>query len=262
MENKLLDELTLMERELDGFSISRVFRSIGHNIFIDFGPTEDSKDQLESNKRCLWIGNAAWRLMRGDCFIVGSGNHIEDIDTDILQLLGANLLSIEFLNEFADIKIAFDNGMYLITFFSWAEENQWVMFSPNHDFGIDLLTEESRQVVTGHLKRMVFTADASRWRNHSEFVNRHIRKITYLDSGGLEILFEQGKKLLLDMSCWRLERKGLYLAGTAPENIMDAKNELKGLFERKITSSMISEDEFDLKLNIEGGYILKTFECC
>jgi hypothetical protein len=225
---------------------------------MDFGPIDASGDQSEEFKRCLWIGNAAWRLTKHNTFMVGSSNNTEKIDQQILKLLGTRILSIEAINQFMDIKVLFDNGLELTTFFYWPVEDQWVLFRPNHSFGIDFSTQEERLSICESLKNVRFPND--NFKKPYKFSNLVILKIINLDNGVLKIFFQNRKKLVLDKSCWRLEKNLLYIAGTMIDNEVELQK-LNLLLGKKVISSFISDDGFDLMLHMEDGYILKTFKC-
>ena len=254
--NKLLDELKLMVDPLKEFPITSVFRSIGYNIFMDFGPIDAS---TEATERCLWIGNATWRLTKNDVFIIGSSNNTERIDANILQLMGTKLLSVEVLNQFMDIKVTFDNGLQLTTFFCWPVENQWVIFRPESVLSIDFSSQEQRLSIPQSLKGVIFSSE--NWKKPSRFSNLVIRKIINLDNGILKIHFENNKRLILNRSCWRLEKNHFYVASTTIDDESDLEKELNPLLGKKVLSSFVSEDSFDVKLSIEDNYVLKTFKC-
>lgn len=232
---------------LAGLEASKAFNSIGSNILVEFGPTQDWS---------IWLSDTTWRLTKDDTYIVGSADSQAKIKQSIEQILKKPFQSLHFLSSFLDLEINFGDGYQLTTFFNWQGEDLWSIFAPDQDeIGIDCSTKDeikNTQLLAGQVHlvdKFVKTPSA--------FEGLSISDVSLDSASKVTLLFGNNNSIPLENCAWRLEKESDYLVGSSDRR--KDKEALKNLIGKKLIQIQTANSLMDNKLIFADDYILKTF---
>jgi hypothetical protein len=251
----------LMKEELYGKSVSKIYNSIGSNLFLRIGKKISIPFKLEEREEwIIWIGDSAWRITRDDIYIVGSGDFRDNIKLGIDQLLDRKIHKLFFTSDFLDLQIEFEDGYRLSTFFNCAEDNQWTIFMPN---GEDLTAEfsnfEEIQAVQIVAKEFAITQeyislDPTIWQYTIEnvFLNK---------AGALQIILSDNYCIDVFSATWRIESNGEFLLGYFHDETFNPDNIFQQFIGKQITQIgvRVSGSLMDAVFQIGTDLILRTF---
>lgn len=249
--------IQLMNESLYGKHVRGVLNSIGSNIFLDIG--YDIKVPQEDRYRkewVFWISWSSWRITKNDLYVVGSGDHRDDIHLGINYLMEKKVQNVYFTSSYLDLQIEFDDGYTLSTFFNRVEEYQWLIFMPDgNSFSVDFSNTESIQELQSFSRDYISkkkTCDTL-IQEDSVIENAHIDK-----DDRLVVSLKNSHEIYFYCNAWRIECNEKYVIGCVDE---DPKNfdYLKGCNLQHIRV----ENEFvDSEITLDKGYSIQTFACC
>ena len=263
MNHALTKSLQLIDLGLANQKITRAFNSIGSNIFFEFG--KDIEITFPNGKKdtrkewVIWIGDASWRIVNHNKYVIGSGDRI--IQSKIQILKGKRFQFFQALSQFFDIEFNFEDGYQLSTFFNGLLEDQWTLFLPNQtEIFIDCSNKNKIHKVmdiTNHLSIKNYFQPIEPSLNDIKVTN-----IIYDELDLRTIQCENDISIKLERCTWRLEKDNEYLVGYLDENKENIKNEFSRIIGKKIHRIDVANTMMDARFQFEDLYVLKTFTCC
>lgn len=240
-DNRNVNSLKNLKKDLAGQEINQAYNSIGSNIFFGFG--KDIEIVYANGRKYVmreWkirIGNSAWRIIKDNIYVVGSSDDRSLIQKNIAKMLGSKFLGYNIRSKFMDIELAFSNGYKLATFCDWKTDDQWTAIMPNdHDFGIHCSSQEKIKQTIDLGNRMPKVENFSKIKLH---VGRDLiaQQILY-DIDLTPIIVCSGDYAICLRNCtFRLEKGDNYVVGFSDlleMSQLDYKNALSALVEKKI----------------------------
>ncbi len=266
MEDKeFLHACELINTSLVHLEMDRTFNSIGSNVFFQFG--KEKKVEVRKGRKIiekewsLWISDASWRISKNGKYIVGSGDSPQIIQSNIQRLLGKRFQSFQFLSQFLDVAFNFEDSYEIITFFNWAEDNQWSLLLPDDSsIGIDCSNKEAIKNVQSIAKNFPIIETYKKLNDLLQ--GAFVTKINSNKYNLPVFHFENDISFNLEACAWRLEKNKEYIIGCLDNDKGKIKNELSKLISKKLKRFNIANSMMDARLQFENGYVLKTFTCC
>ncbi len=268
--NNFVQTYEILIKNLINQVMDRTFNSVGSNIFLEFG---EQKEKILSNGRkrlqkewCIWLSGTSWKLSHFDKYVIGSGESSEiSIQSYIEKILGRKLLSLQFVSQFLDIELIFDDGYRIVTFFNQIEENQWVIFFPDQStLLVDCSSKEAIQSVEALSKKIRIND-----RNNSVFYesnNSIVNEIIYNNDKLSKLIFSDGLTFEFGLSAWRLKKNDQYIMGRKDYyfscikgNCESLRQILSGLIGKKLKKISTDSSKMDGILEFDHGYVLEMF---
>lgn len=292
--NHFLASLEWINRDLNQRQVNRACKSLGWNIFFEFGknvdilcPNGKTRQQKEWK---IWIAHASWRIMKDQKYYLGSmtpsalkksnnyfinqslietsekreENSEINLQESMQILLGKQFQSVNMVSSYLDAEFHFEGGYTITTFFNMPDKIQWAVYLPDRTVvSVDCSTKESINDMQNLSKNLEIKA---KYKKTDIACSTNIKSIVFQGDGSFSIVASDNLVLETGESAWRISKKGDYIIGQ-----LDYFYEYKEKEERKyreMVSQLVGKrmksvetdgSGMDMRLQLDDETILELF---